>query len=55
MTDAQLIWGLALLILVGTFGAAYLTADLSTGRVLRRQILRMFDHHANPALPTDFD
>ena len=29
--------------------------DLSTARTLRRQILRMFDHHADPRLPTDFD
>ena len=29
--------------------------DLSEARTLHRQILRMFDHHAHPRLPTDFD
>jgi ADP-ribose pyrophosphatase YjhB (NUDIX family) len=28
---------------------------LSTGRATRQQILRMFDHFADPSLPTDFD
>lgn len=32
MADAQLIWGLALFILVGTFGAAYLTAGRTDHR-----------------------
>lgn len=29
--------------------------DLSTGRATGEQILRMGDHHRDPALPTDFD
>jgi ADP-ribose pyrophosphatase YjhB (NUDIX family) len=29
--------------------------DLSTGRATADQIRRMFDHHADPSLPTDFD
>lgn len=29
--------------------------DLSTPRALRRQIDRMFDHHADRSLPTDFE
>jgi ADP-ribose pyrophosphatase YjhB (NUDIX family) len=29
--------------------------DLSTGRTLASQIHRMFDHHRDPALPTDFE
>lgn len=29
--------------------------DLSVGRVTRAQIARFFEHHRNPALPTDFD
>ena len=40
---------------IGWFARDELPADLSTGRVLCRQVLRMFDHHADSALPTDFD
>ena len=29
--------------------------ELSITRITRGQILRMFEHHRNPALPTDFD
>ena len=29
--------------------------ELDSGRVTVAQILRMFEHHTNPALPTDFD
>jgi ADP-ribose pyrophosphatase YjhB (NUDIX family) len=29
--------------------------ELSTGRVLAPQIERLYEHHLNPALPTDFD
>ena len=29
--------------------------ELSTGRVLREQIERLYEHRLNPALPTDFD
>jgi ADP-ribose pyrophosphatase YjhB (NUDIX family) len=29
--------------------------QLSTGRVLAAQILRLYQHHLDPALPTDFD
>ena len=29
--------------------------ELSVNRATRRQILRMFDHQADPSLPTDFD
>ena len=37
------------------FAEADLPADLSTGRVLPRQIARMFAHWRQPELPTDFD
>ena len=39
---------------VGWFGADGLPG-LSTGRATQSQILRMFDHFREPALPTDFD
>ncbi|HSL27401.1 MAG TPA: NUDIX hydrolase N-terminal domain-containing protein [Acidimicrobiia bacterium] len=39
---------------VGWFAASGLPA-LSRGRATDRQILRMFDHHREPSLPTDFD
>ena len=29
--------------------------ELSVNRATERQILRMFDHHADPSIPTDFD
>lgn len=29
--------------------------ELSTGRATAKQIRRMFDHHVDPSLPTDFD
>jgi ADP-ribose pyrophosphatase YjhB (NUDIX family) len=29
--------------------------ELSTGRVLRSQIERLYEHHRDPSLPTDFD
>ena len=57
MTDAQLIWGLALLIPAGAFGAAYIRArrtdrpsaieplDL-TGAVRRRHSAKRFNEHA---------
>jgi ADP-ribose pyrophosphatase YjhB (NUDIX family) len=44
-----------------TTGAQFFTADelrtleLDTYRVTLRHVLRMFEHAANPALPTDFD
>jgi ADP-ribose pyrophosphatase YjhB (NUDIX family) len=40
---------------VAFFGEDELPEDLSTGRVLRRQLLRMFDHWRDPVLPADFD
>ena len=40
---------------VGWFAEDELPDDLSLGRVLRRQIARMFEHARNPALSTDFD
>ncbi|GCE91609.1 phosphohydrolase [Komagataeibacter diospyri] len=40
---------------IGWFGPDEIPADLSMGRVLPRQIARMFDHVHDPALPTDFD
>jgi ADP-ribose pyrophosphatase YjhB (NUDIX family) len=40
---------------VAFFAEDALPADLSTGRVLPRQLHRMFEHHRNPALPTDFE
>jgi ADP-ribose pyrophosphatase YjhB (NUDIX family) len=39
---------------VGFFPVAALP-ELSTGRVLRPQIERLYQHQLNPALPTDFD
>lgn len=40
---------------VGWFARDALPADLSEDRVLRRQIERMFDHHADPGLATDYE
>ncbi|GAJ28229.1 NUDIX hydrolase [Acidomonas methanolica] len=40
---------------VAWFARDAIPADLSTGRVLPGQIARMFEHHAHPELPTDFD
>ncbi len=40
---------------VGWFARGEVPADLSLGRVLPRQIERLFAHAANPDLPTDFD
>jgi ADP-ribose pyrophosphatase YjhB (NUDIX family) len=40
---------------VGWFRRDALPPDLSTGRVLARQIARMFQHLDDPGLPTDFD
>jgi ADP-ribose pyrophosphatase YjhB (NUDIX family) len=41
---------------VGWFRADEIAAlPLSIGRVTAAQIARFFEHHANPALPTDFD
>ena len=40
---------------VAFFAESELPADLSTGRVLPRQLARMFAHHREPALPTEFD
>lgn len=40
---------------VAWFGTDELPADLSLGRVLPRQIARMFAHAADPALPTEYD
>ncbi len=37
------------------FAAGEIPADLSTGRVLPHQIARLFAHHAEPGLPTEFD
>jgi ADP-ribose pyrophosphatase YjhB (NUDIX family) len=37
------------------FGADEVPEDLSFGRVMPRQIARMFAHHLAPGLPTDFD
>ncbi|MEO7774927.1 MAG: NUDIX hydrolase [Steroidobacteraceae bacterium] len=37
------------------FGKDEIPQDLSLGRVLPKQIARMFEHAANPRLPTDFD
>ncbi|MDH4115764.1 MAG: NUDIX hydrolase N-terminal domain-containing protein [Acidimicrobiia bacterium] len=39
---------------IGWFGADELP-ELSTGRATRPQIMRMWDHHRDPALATDFD
>jgi ADP-ribose pyrophosphatase YjhB (NUDIX family) len=40
---------------VGFFAEAALPAELSTGRVLARQVRRMFTHAREPHLPTDFE
>lgn len=40
---------------ISFFGPYEIPEDLSTGRVLRAQIARMFAHHAMPSLPTDFE
>ncbi len=40
---------------VAFFAEADVPAELSTGRVLRQQIARMFAHHRTPALPTEFE
>ncbi|MBV1830308.1 NUDIX hydrolase [Komagataeibacter sp. AV436] len=40
---------------IGWFAADHLPTDLSLGRVLPGQLARMFEHAANPDLPTDFD
>lgn len=39
----------------GWFGRDELPDDLSLGRLLPSQLLRMFDHYDNPDLPADFD
>jgi ADP-ribose pyrophosphatase YjhB (NUDIX family) len=40
---------------IGWFAENDIPEDLSTGRVLPHQIARMFAHHRNFALPTEFD
>ncbi|WP_428377658.1 NUDIX hydrolase [Lichenicoccus sp.] len=40
---------------VRCFGEHEIPADLSTGRTLPHQIARLFAHHRDPALPTEFD
>ncbi|MEZ7134953.1 MULTISPECIES: NUDIX hydrolase [Komagataeibacter] len=40
---------------IGWFGADEIPADLSLGRVLPRQIARLFAHARNADLPVDFD
>ncbi|WP_216279407.1 NUDIX domain-containing protein [Rhodobacter sp. 24-YEA-8] len=40
---------------IGWFTERELPADLSTARVMQRQITRMFEHIRQPSLPTDFD
>jgi ADP-ribose pyrophosphatase YjhB (NUDIX family) len=40
---------------VGWFAEADVPGDLSLGRVLPSQIARMFEHHRQPGLPTDFE
>ncbi|CEF42219.1 NUDIX hydrolase [Acetobacter senegalensis] len=37
------------------FAKDQIPQDLSTGRILPHQIERLFAHHANPQLPTEFD
>lgn len=39
----------------GWFGRDQLPQDLSLGRVLPEQLIRMFAHYDNPSRPTDFD
>ncbi len=40
---------------VAFFAESEIPADLSTGRVMGHQIARMFAHHRDPSLPTEFD
>ena len=40
---------------VAWFARDALPPDLSTGRVLARQLDRMFEHRLDPGLATDFD
>lgn len=40
---------------VAWFARNAIPHDLSMGRTLRRQIERMFDHHADPGLPIDYE
>lgn len=40
---------------VGWFARDAVPDDISVGRSLKAQILRLFDHHANGALPPEFD
>lgn len=40
---------------VAFFSERALPSDLSLGRVLPQQLARMFEHHRDPGLPTDFD
>lgn len=40
---------------VGWFARDAIPADLSVGRTLLHQIERMFEHHADPQLPIDYD
>jgi len=40
---------------ISFFAADAIPHDLSAERVLPHQIARMFDHHLNPGLPTDFE
>lgn len=40
---------------IGWFAEHELPSDLSLGRVLPDQIRRMFQHHARPEIPTDFE
>jgi ADP-ribose pyrophosphatase YjhB (NUDIX family) len=40
---------------VSWFARAQIPAELSEGRVLRRQVERMFDHAMHPHWPTDYD
>ena len=40
---------------VAWFEEVDVPTDLSLGRVMPRQIKRMFDHRRQPTLPTDYD
>ncbi|QHM92252.1 NUDIX hydrolase [Acetobacter pasteurianus] len=40
---------------VGFFAQENIPQDISTGRITLHEIARLFAHHANPELPTDFD
>ncbi|MFT8675868.1 MAG: NUDIX hydrolase [Acetobacter sp.] len=40
---------------IGFFGADEIPPDLSYGRITPHEIQRLFAHHADPALPADFD